>query len=261
MCTLTSCAPNLSKKIDVEIIKYQDIIENIEKKTSVVMSKNSFSEKDLLYGNVGLNNGNYILIIGSNTANEMCEFMSGDSTCKLKEQWCKNNYSSSKFYQAFSQIESDVQEKLPLIFFIDYFFTNDNINNPSILTKNNKKIDWKKMKISDLNIGPFSTWSKNDLETTRNLNPEWDKEKKIVEGDYIRYDESAVNYRNFVNYAMTIYEGSKSFKLDNNCYIAYFVDGHFRESYCLPIETDKFIERIANEKDGFYIDKNNEKTL
>lgn len=86
MCTLTSCAPNLSKKIDVEIVKYQDIIENIEKKTSVVMSKNSFSEKDLLYGNIGLNNGNYILIIGSNTANEMCEFMSGDSTCKLKEQ-------------------------------------------------------------------------------------------------------------------------------------------------------------------------------
>lgn len=85
---LTSCAPNLSKKIDVEIIKYRDVINSIESgnKTKIEINKNSFSVKDLLYGNVNLNNGNYILIIGSNTTNEMCEFMSGDSTCKLKEQ-------------------------------------------------------------------------------------------------------------------------------------------------------------------------------
>ncbi len=255
MCILTSCAPNLSKKIDVEIVRYRDIINGIENKTDIKMNKNSFSEKDLLYGNINLNNGNYILIIGSNTAKEMCEFMSGDNTCKLQEQWSKNNYSSSKFCQAFDLIESDIQEELPLIFFIDYFFTNDSINNPLILTKNNKKIDWKKSKISDSNIGPFSVWSKNDLETVRNLNPEWDKEKKIMEGDYIRYDQSAINYRNFINSAKTLYEGSNAFKLNNNCYIVYFVNGHFRESYCLPIETEKFVEKIANEKNGFYINK------
>ena len=85
---LTSCAPNLLKKIDVEIIKCRDILNSIENgnKTKIEMNKNSFSVKDLLYGNVNLNNGNYILIIGSNTTSEMCEFMSGDSTCKLKEQ-------------------------------------------------------------------------------------------------------------------------------------------------------------------------------
>lgn len=88
MHILTSCAPNLLKKIDVEIIKCRDILNSIENgnKTKIEMNKNSFSVKDLLYGNVNLNNGNYILIIGSNTTSEMCEFMSGDSTCKLKEQ-------------------------------------------------------------------------------------------------------------------------------------------------------------------------------
>lgn len=257
---LTSCAPNLLKKIDVEIIKCRDILNSIENgnKTKIEMNKNSFSVKDLLYGNVNLNNGNYILIIGSNTTSEMCEFMSGDSTCKLKEQWGKNNYSSSKFYQAFSLIENDMQQDLPLVFFIDYFFTAENINSSVIITKNNKKIDWKKSKISDTNIGPFSVWSKNDLEVAHNLNPEWDKEKKIIEGDYIRYDQSAINYRDFINYAKTIYEGSKSFGLNNNCYIAYFVNGYFKETQCLPITTEKFVEKISNEKNGLYIEKNNE---
>lgn len=247
MCSLTSCAPNLSKKIDVEIIKYSDIINCIDNKTNIEMNKDSFSEKDLLYGNINLNNGNYILIIGSNTSNEMCEFMSGETTCKLKEQWSKNNYSSSKFYQAFDLIGNDIQKDLPLVFFIDYFFTSENINNPSIVTKNGKI-----SKISNLNVSPFSIWTKNDLKMVHNLNPNWDKEKKIIEGDYIRYDQSAINYRNFVHCAKTIYEGSKAFHDKNNCYIAYFVNGHFRETNSLPIEIEKFIEKIASEKEGFY---------
>ena len=250
--SLTSCAPNLSKKINVEIIKYSDIINCIDKNIEIKMKECSFSGKDLLYGSTNLNNGNYILIVGSNTAKEMCEFMSGDGTCKLKEQWNKNNYSSSKFYQSFDLIENDIQKDLPLVFFIDYFFTNENINNPSFITKNNKKIEWKKTNITDANVGSFSVWKKEELEIAHNLNPDWDKEKKIIVGDYIRYDQSAINYRNFISFAKTIYEGSKAFTDEKNCYIAYFVNGHFKETNCLPIETEKFVEKIANEKDGFY---------
>ncbi|MGL5591244.1 MAG: DUF6856 family protein [Mycoplasmoidaceae bacterium] len=178
------------------------------------------SAKSAILGDLSINNGNYIFIYGS--------LAGSDSTLAFRS-WLSgggiengggvsiNPIIDSNFFEAFLS-EKELNDKVKVLLFID---------NPAFKADNNI--------FSQLNYDPFETYTEtillnkynydytveNDLPPSieHNQIAEFTKlpfEYKSLNGLYIRQDQSAIDYRNFVDYALLVRPNLTSIVGDNN---------------------------------------------
>ncbi|MGL5640440.1 MAG: DUF6856 family protein [Mycoplasmoidaceae bacterium] len=178
------------------------------------------SVKNAILGDTSINNGNYIFIYGS---------LAGSNSTLPFRSWLSgggiengggvsiNPVIDSNFLEAFLS-EKELNDKVKVLLFID---------NPAFKSDNNI--------FSQLNYDPFETYTETILldkynyeYTVENGLPpsiehnqiaEFTKlpfEYKSLNGLYIRQDQSAIDYRNFVDYALLVRPNLTSIVGDNN---------------------------------------------
>lgn len=264
---LISCTKpkNLFKWIDVDVWLY--FKNQSHKNFSQSLKKKNVVLKDLLYGSLKINKGNYILIIGSETSKETCEFMLGkdNSAIHKKNEWFKKNYDNSTIKKASLDFCNE-QNKIPFIFYFDTFYSDqENINLLEITTKNGKVSNFHNVFSNTSDslekwISPFAKWKDNSfINQVYKFNLSWDK-SQISTNDYIRYDKSAIEYRDFINEAKKLFPTKLVFDtsdFNQKTYLIYYVDGHFKKCDSLAISPAELAKNISNNNgSGFYENKN-----
>ncbi|MGL4616956.1 MAG: DUF6856 family protein [Mycoplasmoidaceae bacterium] len=218
--SLLSCSAN---KTSDDSIKLKIMELSTEANEKVLLSKlkeqNSYV-KDAILGDTSINAGNYIFIYGS---------LAGSSSTLPFRSWLSGGgiengggvyidpIVDSSFLEAFLS-EKELNDKVKILLFID---------NPTFKAEDNI--------FSQLNYDPFETYNEkilldkynydytleNDLppSTEHNQIAEFTKlpfEYKALNGLYIRQDQSSIDYRNFVDYALLVRPNITSIVGDNN---------------------------------------------
>ncbi len=178
------------------------------------------SPKEAILGDTGINKGNYIFIYGS---------LAGSASTLEFRNWLSgggiengggvstNPIVDSNFLEAFLS-EKELNPFVQVLLFID---------NPAFESTNNI--------FSELNFDPFETYDEiklldkynYDFTIKNNLTPsiehneiaEFSKlpfEYKILNGLYIRQDQPAIDYRDFIDYALSVRPNLSSIVGDNN---------------------------------------------
>ncbi|MGL5246406.1 MAG: DUF6856 family protein [Mycoplasmoidaceae bacterium] len=218
--SLVSCSATQTSD---DSIKLKIMKLSTEANTKVLLSnleEQNSSVKNAILGDSSINNGNYIFIYGS--------LAGSDSTLPFRS-WLSgggiengggvsiNPIIDSSFLEAFLS-EKELNDKVKVLLFID---------NPAFKAENNI--------FSELNYDPFETYSEKvlldkynyDYTIENNLPPSTDHnqiaeftklpfEYKSLSGLYIRQDQSAIDYRNFVDYALLVRPNLTSIVGDNS---------------------------------------------
>lgn len=216
---LVSC----SSVIRDDSIKLKIMELSTEPNEEVFLSKlksKNVSAKNAILGDSNINNGNYIFIYGS---------LAGSTSTLEFRNWLSGGgiengggvsidpIVDSKFLEAFLS-EKELSEKVEVLLFIDNpeFNEGDNI-------------------FSELNFDPFETYDEKrlldkynyDYTIENGLEPSTEHvqiaefiklpfEYKKLNGLYIRQDQSSIDYRNLIDYALSIRPNLTSIVGDNN---------------------------------------------
>ena len=132
----------------------------------------SISFKTLLYGSRALHNGNYIVFVGSNMYNNVCNFFTRDEQIRDKNLWYSPEYFiQSCLYNGIIEITEDERAELDttdigIYNFIEFFNGKfyDKANHEIYIS--NSKDAWTE------NIDPYEEWSSTYIEQTYAYNNE-----------------------------------------------------------------------------------------
>lgn len=250
MIPITSCT-NTNNNI-ISTITFNDISTNYKSKQEQNLSfqTRSFKCDDILYGNNSISNGNYVLFIASNTDHTPWPDWNMGTT---KEQW-QNNFKQSPIYSnAFvkglffeqSELQKNISDVSLLFYFDIYDCTNKITDHKGKLVNIYKDNDGNEY----TDISPFKKWDDTTFLSTLKKNDGWipnddEKEKEFAtssyKDQYIRHDESAKNFRNFVERAQLLYpkneQRTSSFS-SNQPTCAFFVNSKLKN---IDIMTERY---------------------
>lgn len=248
--TATSCAP---KSMVIDCYDLQSIWDYQEHEGEPLQVRHvDVSFKTLLYGSRTLHNGNYIVFVGSNMYNNVCNFFTRDEQIRDKNEWYSpENFIRSSLYNGIIEITDDERTELEttdigIYNFIEFF-------DGKFYDKTNHQIYISNSKdaITD-NIDPYEEWNSTYIEQTYAYNNQhgdpsgekykWDKES-VKEGEKIRNDIGAQCLRAFNTLGAQLYpkkeessnegERTKTFG-DDKGQIAFFKNGKLKAIEAIP---------------------------
>lgn len=254
--TATSCSPT---SILTEAYSFEKLCDFDGEELETKLSNISFTK--LLYGSFGLSDGNYVLFVGSNMFDNTCKFFTNDAHERDRKHWFRGeNLVSSSLYAGAKQAQSDSEATAGLLDFNLYNaieFFNGELKD----TKGHEYFYSEDGKQKSENIGPFDTWTTAHISATKAYNwfespekYEWDEES-VEEGDYIRTDALAKQYRALCELGKILYptseeEGGRktTFNTDNDnstSLIVIFRKGKIQTIEDLPSSPEAFAELLT----------------
>jgi len=224
-------------------------------------SSSTVSFERLLIGDTSINDGNFILFVGTNANPTTCQFFSGDKNVRRKEDWFSASYFiNSVLFKGVTEDKKPEVTKIPFTMFnmVDYCPKSyyDTKGKRLYLSTDGKSpnLDY---------VHPFRKWDSSLTDTTYRYNAherkidggtyEWDKES-VTDKDYIRNDAAAVAYRTFNELGAKLYpvdEKAKeprkvtfSTKNEDASRIVIFKSGVLKHIDAIPASGDALAELI-----------------
>lgn len=254
----TSCA---SDNNVMSLIAFKTIYNHKVNKQeeNLTFETKSFKRDNVLYGNKAICDGNYILFVSSST--DKIAWQNWNMGTSI-EQW-QNNFVNSPIYKnAFNEFV-DIQHielkknisNVSLLFYIDIH------DSTKIIDHKGKQVSvYKKdgdIEIQHTDVSPFEKWDSNMFNATLKMNSDWISTNDTNEKDfstssyndqYIRHDENAKNFRDFITRAQLLYPVNESrketFTEKSTC--VFFADGKLQniDSITSDYWTNDFIKNF-----------------
>lgn len=188
--SLTSCAPSINS------YKAKIIGSNYETQKYSSLSNSNVSIEDAVYGS-SINDGNYIMIFGSDTNETFRSFLygpNGDGNWGSNDTVTEQTFAKSSFLQTwFSDGGLGTGDNpVTILLYEDISPYNDNAS--SINGENGKSDPFAKYTSEEV-VAMYNNMESDSVDAN-NLPKEW----RLKINKYKRYDDSAKTFRNFVRY-------------------------------------------------------------
>lgn len=217
----TSCVSNSNI---MSLITFKNIYDYRERQEgNLSFETKYFKHDDILYGNKTICDGNYILFVSS--TNDKTAWQEWNIDTNIDKTM--NSFVDSPIYKYafkdFVDIEHIELKKnvnnVSLLFYIDIH------NLPKVVDHKGKQvsiyIEENGDEIEHTDVSPFEKWDNKTFNATLRKNPDWissnDKNEKefstsSYKNQYIRHDQNAKNYRDFIARAQLLYPTNETRK-------------------------------------------------
>ena len=235
----TSCSENY-ENINIKKMSLDYVLDSTLDNKFTNSNRFSGSYSKILNGSKSINNGDYVIFVGSSAFSSTLNFFSSG----YPQLWLDNQFETSTFYEgcrlAYNENPS-IQTSLEFFLMIDEGSSSEEVEKYGWVSKDGKTLHD--------NIAPFEVWTTSLIDSTTNYIKfmksnsidgsywigvyetweKWIEDEKIVEGDFVRDDRQALTFRSFVNYGAHLYKYS-DIVFDNSNdntanYMCYFKGG------------------------------------